>query len=53
MAKPLATTTMPVAVTITETARRTDGGSRRKRVILRSIRFGRGTPRRYESGRMG
>ena len=43
MATPLPTTTMPVAVTITLTARRTDGGSRRKRVIRRSIRLGRGT----------
>ena len=40
---PPATTTTAVAVTMTRAAIRTEGGSRRKRDMLRSIGFGRAT----------
>src|SRR6266498_1663819 len=50
---PPATTTVAVAVTITLAALRTDTGSRRNRVIRRSISLGRAISRRYTSPRMG
>src|SRR5262245_9944800 len=43
MRTPPTTTTTAVAVTMTPAAVRTEGGSRRKRDVRRSIRLGRGT----------